>query len=112
MADEEKGMEVPVAGLGLNASRWCFVGRRPALRAGRRPKHLSSFGRFLIANGMSYEDFVGLVVGKGDGAEGEGVTAVGAAYRDVALGVYGEGLSLLIEGATGFWLRWIYPLES
>jgi hypothetical protein len=33
---------------------------------------------------MSYEDFVGLVVRKGDGAEGEGVPAVGAAYREVA----------------------------
>jgi hypothetical protein len=50
----------------LNASRWYFVGpppafggrrphagRRPARRAGRRPKHLSSFRRFLIANGIS-----------------------------------------------------------
>jgi hypothetical protein len=32
----------------LNASWWYFVGRRPARRAGRRPKHLSSFIRLLI----------------------------------------------------------------
>jgi len=76
------------------------------------PKHLSSFGRFLIANGLSYEDFVGLVVSRGDKAEGEGVTAVGAAYREVALRVYGEGISPIIEGAAGFWLQWAYPLKS
>jgi hypothetical protein len=45
--------------------RWYFLGRRPpkagggpvlrrrpARRAGRRPKHLSPFRRFLIANGI------------------------------------------------------------
>jgi hypothetical protein len=35
----------------LKASRWYFVGP-PARRAGRRPKPLSSFRGFLIANGI------------------------------------------------------------
>ena len=33
-------------------------GRRPALRAGRRPKHLSPFTGFLIANGIPFEPIV------------------------------------------------------
>jgi len=32
------------------------VGRRPAYRAGRRPKHPSSFRRFLVANGITSAD--------------------------------------------------------
>jgi hypothetical protein len=36
----------------LGASWWYFVGR-PARRAGRRPKHLPPFRRFLIASGIS-----------------------------------------------------------
>jgi hypothetical protein len=43
-----------------------------------------------------------LVISEGDGAEGERVTGVGAAYVEVALGVYGEGVSLILEGAAGF----------
>jgi hypothetical protein len=77
MPDEEKGMEVSVAGPNLD-----------------------------------YEGVVGLVISEGDGAEGEGVPGVGAAYVEVALGVYSEGVSFIVEGAAGFWLQWAYPLKS
>jgi hypothetical protein len=35
-----------------------MLGRRSALRAGRRPKHLPPFTRFLIANGIPFEPIV------------------------------------------------------